>query len=62
MRVLPGTRDAVHAAIESFDRAVVYRSLQAHVIHALGGCLGTREIPPLGVSDVAEESGRRILM
>ena len=62
MRIVSGAGDAVHTVIESGDRAVANRSLQTHVIHTFLGCLGAREIPSLGIGDVVEEDGSRVLM
>ncbi len=61
MRIVSGACDAVHAVVESDDRAVVYRSLQAHVIHTFLGSLSAREVPSLGVGDVTKKDGNRVL-
>ncbi len=61
MRILSGARDAIHAVIQSFDRAVVHRSLQTHIVDPLAGCLGAGKAPHLGVGDVAEGYSKRIL-
>ena len=62
MRILSSAHDPVHAMIESFDRTVGDCALQTHVVHTLIGCLGTGEIPLLGVGGVAQKSGKRVLM
>jgi hypothetical protein len=55
MRILSGTLDAIYAVVESDDRTVMYRSLQAHVIHVFRGRLSASEVPSLGVGNVAEK-------
>ena len=62
MQVVPGACDAIHTVVEPDNRAVTYRSLQAHVIHTFLGGLGAREVPSLSVSDVTEEDGNRVLI
>ena len=61
MRIVSGACDAIHAVVESDNRAVAYRSLQPHVIHTFLGCLGAGEVPFLGVSDFTEEDDSRVL-